>query len=73
MWIFDSYDVEHLDTVKSANMEIAEKVPILVVGSYRSVETITKLRSIGITNYVLKPIRIIYLQSEMRKKLGLFL
>jgi len=45
------------------------RVPVLVLGSFRDVKTISMLRSAGIQNYILKPFKMIYLQSEIRAKI----
>jgi len=65
----DNYDLSDPERMKDLNCHLSAIVPIIIVGSYRDVKTIQLLRSIGIQNYVLKPLRIIYMQSEIRNKI----
>ncbi len=65
----DTYDLSNPRSVKAQNEYIAQKYPIIVLGSYRDVKTISMLRGLGIQNYVLKPFPMLYLQLEMNKKI----
>ncbi|MBE5891017.1 MAG: HD domain-containing protein [Lachnospiraceae bacterium] len=67
-------DIDGLEMSKDSNrsmlsIHITHEIPVIVLGSYKDVTTITHFRQMGIQNYVLKPFHIIYLQSEIRNKL----
>jgi len=53
--------------IERMNKRVAEKCPVIVVGSQRDLQTIQMFRRMGIYNYILKPFKTIYIQSEIRK------
>lgn len=64
----DGRDLSVQDYIKDMNTKMTSHVPVLVLGSYKDIETIQMFRSLGIMNYVLKPINITYIQNELRRQ-----
>ncbi|MCR5153405.1 MAG: HD domain-containing protein, partial [Lachnospiraceae bacterium] len=63
----DHRDLTNMDKLKKNNERMSSIVPVIAIGSYRDMETIKKFKNLGIRNYVLKPYRVIYLQSEIKR------
>jgi len=61
----DGRDFSNREDTEWKNRTISSKVPVIVLGSYRDIGTINMFRSIGISNYILKPFHLIYLQNEI--------
>ena len=65
----DKRDLSDVKKIVRMNKYVAGKAPVIVVGSYSDIKTIQMFRALGIFNYVLKPYRVLYLQSEIRRLL----
>lgn len=63
----DGRNLENVERMRELNEKISGKVPVIVLGSYSDRETITLFRSLGISSYILKPFRIVYVQSEIKR------
>lgn len=63
----DDRNLENIERMKELNSKVSEKVPVIILGSYSDKETISLFRGMGIHNYILKPFRIVYVQSEIKR------
>lgn len=63
----DDRNLENVERMRELNNKISKKVPVIILGSYSDKETINLFRSMGIHNYILKPFRIVYVQSEIKR------
>lgn len=66
----DGMDFTEKEVIAAMGKRMAKAVPVIVMGSFRDVNTIRFLKEAGVSNYVLKPYKIIYLQTEIRRTLN---
>lgn len=63
----DGRNIEDVDKMREMNTKVSKEVPVIILGSYNDRETIQMFRSLGIYNYILKPFRLVYVQSEIKR------
>lgn len=63
-------DIDHCNFMDSNELANTVKIaPVLAVGMVQDIEVIKLLKRTGVKSYVLKPYRIIYMQSEIKRNL----
>lgn len=66
----DGRDLTRPEYIKEMNTKITSNAPVLVLGSYKDIATIKLFRSLGIMNYILKPLNLTYIKNEIRRQLN---
>lgn len=66
----DGMDFSEKERITAMGKRISNAVPVIVMGSFRDINTVRFLKEAGVSNYILKPFKIIYLQTEIRRTLS---